>query len=122
MTCKTDWSYANSQATVHPFVTYILLSPDFLFPRFLVFPPANPSSISHCSIRITILILELCVFSTVKHNVMIKLFIVHMSCVYIGTLKYFKFYCENIYTQQVYLIVLILFLREKHELAMHGAI
>ncbi len=53
---------------------------------------------------------------------MIKLFIVQMSCVYIGTLKYFKLYCENIYTQQVYLIVLILFLREKHELAMHGAI
>ncbi len=34
-----------------------MLSPDFLFPRFLVFPPANPSNFSHCkcfSIRILI--------------------------------------------------------------------
>ncbi len=34
-----------------------MLSPDFLFPRFLVFPPANPSNFSHCkcfSIRIGI--------------------------------------------------------------------
>ncbi len=33
-------------------------SPDFLFPRFLVFPPANPSNFSHCkcfSIRIPFL-------------------------------------------------------------------
>ncbi len=32
-------------------------SPDFLFPRFLVFPPANPSNFSHCkcfSIRISL--------------------------------------------------------------------
>ncbi len=32
-------------------------SPDFLFPRFLVFPPANPSNFSRCkcfSIRIII--------------------------------------------------------------------
>ena len=36
---------------------------------------------------ILLLTLELRVFSTVKHNVMIKLFIVQMSCVYIGTLK-----------------------------------
>ncbi len=35
-----------------------MLSPDFLFPRFLVFPPANPSNFSHCkcfSIRIPFL-------------------------------------------------------------------
>ena len=25
----------------------VMLSPDFLFPRFLVFPPANPSNLSH---------------------------------------------------------------------------
>ncbi len=25
-----------------------MLSPDFLFPCFLVFPPANPSNFSHC--------------------------------------------------------------------------
>ncbi len=37
----TDWSYNN------------MLSPDLLFPRFLVFPPANPSNFSYCtSIRI----------------------------------------------------------------------
>ncbi len=35
-----------------------MLSPDFLFPRFLVFPLANPSNFSHCkcfSIRISFL-------------------------------------------------------------------
>ncbi len=26
----------------------VMLSTDFLFPRFLVFPPANPSNSSHC--------------------------------------------------------------------------
>ncbi len=26
----------------------VMLSPDFLFPRFLVFPLANPSNFSHC--------------------------------------------------------------------------
>ncbi len=33
----------------------VMLSPDFVFPCFLVFPPANPSNFSHCkcfSIRI----------------------------------------------------------------------
>ncbi len=35
-----------------------MLSPDFLFPCFLVYPPANPSNFSHCkcfSIRIPFL-------------------------------------------------------------------
>ncbi len=35
-----------------------MLSPDFLFPCFLVFPPANPSNFSYCkcfSIRIEVL-------------------------------------------------------------------
>ncbi len=27
-----------------------MLSPDFLFPCFLVFPPANPSNLSHCNL------------------------------------------------------------------------
>ncbi len=27
-------------------------SPDFLFPCFLVFPPANPSNFSHCKINV----------------------------------------------------------------------
>ncbi len=32
-----------------------MLSPDLLFPRFLVFPPANPSNFAHCIIRIPFL-------------------------------------------------------------------
>ncbi len=43
--------HANDASTlavhVHDVVT-VMLSPDFLFPRFLVFPPANPSNLSHC--------------------------------------------------------------------------
>ncbi len=43
---------------VHDVVTDRSYACDFLFPRFLVFPPANPSNFSHCkcfSIRIPFL-------------------------------------------------------------------